>query len=60
MICEAFHCTPDVAERQDPVLCEQIMTMRNYAELESTERQNPKLLTEAQRRWVIMMEKTQA
>ena len=58
MICEAFQCPPDVAQRQDPVLCEQIMTMRNYAGWVSMEQQNPKMLSEEQRRWLIRMEKT--
>lgn len=58
MICEAFQCPPDVAARQDPVLCEQILVMRNYAELVSLEQKNAKMLSEDQRRWLIRMEKT--
>ena len=57
MICEAFQCPPDVAMRQDMALCEQIITMRNYAELSSAEQRDPKLLTIEQRRWVVMLEK---
>ena len=57
MICEAFQCPPDVAMQQDMALCEQIITMRNYAELEAAEQRDPKSLTTEQRRWVAMLEK---
>lgn len=43
--------------RQDAVLCEQIMVMRTFAELSSTERHNPKALSEDQRRFILQMEK---
>jgi len=56
MICEAFQCPPDVAARQDPVLCEQIIMMRSYAELSSMEKHNSKLLTSGQRRFIVQME----
>ena len=28
-VCRAFNCTPDVAERQDPILVQRIFTARN-------------------------------
>jgi len=56
-ICEAFNCSPDVALRQDYELCEQIMLMRNYAELSNMEQRDPKSLTGDHRKFVISLER---
>lgn len=43
--------------QQDALLCEQIMVMRSFATLSSMERNNPKSLSEGQRRFILQLEK---
>lgn len=57
LICEAFNCSPDIAERQDFDLCEQIMLMRNYSELREAEKRDAKMLSPQHRKFIIDMER---